>query len=115
MDRLAFLFSLGSIGAATAGQILMRMSQAAEGGTVVAGIRVSWPLLAAMIAQGAAAALWLLVLGRAPLSRAYPLTASGQVLVPIVSWLVLGERIGWQTGLSAGLAAAAVAVLAYGQ
>lgn len=114
MDRIALFYGLGSVAAAAAGQIFMRLSQTVDA-RAVAGIKVSWPLVIGLAWHGFAAVLWLAVLGRMPLSRAYPLTASTQVVVPVVAWLILGERIGWQTGLSAGLAAAAVAVLSYGR
>lgn len=38
--------------------------------------------------------LWMLVLQRTPLSRAFPLTALSYVTVPAAAWLVFGERIG---------------------
>lgn len=38
--------------------------------------------------------LWMLVLQRTPLSRAFPLTALSYVTVPAAAWLVFGETIG---------------------
>jgi drug/metabolite transporter (DMT)-like permease len=42
---------------------------------------------------GVGAILWLIVLSRLALSYAYLLLAAMYVLIPLVSWLVLGERI----------------------
>jgi drug/metabolite transporter (DMT)-like permease len=42
---------------------------------------------------GMSAMLWLVVLSRLDLSYAYLLLASMYVLIPLVSWLFLGERI----------------------
>ena len=42
---------------------------------------------------GVSALLWLVVLSRLDLSYAYLMLASMYVLVPLVSWLFLGERI----------------------
>ena len=41
----------------------------------------------------AAFLVWLVVLSRLKLSLAYPLKAATYVLVPLASWLVLGEEI----------------------
>jgi drug/metabolite transporter (DMT)-like permease len=42
---------------------------------------------------GISALLWLVVLSRLDLSYAYLMLASMYVLIPLVSWLFLGERI----------------------
>jgi drug/metabolite transporter (DMT)-like permease len=42
---------------------------------------------------GVSALLWLVVLSRLDLSYAYLMLASMYVLIPLVSWLFLGERI----------------------
>jgi drug/metabolite transporter (DMT)-like permease len=42
---------------------------------------------------GVGAILWLIVLSRLDLSYAYLLLAAMYVLIPLVSWLFLGERI----------------------
>ena len=42
---------------------------------------------------GVSAMLWLVVLSRLDLSYAYLMLASMYVLIPLVSWLFLGERI----------------------
>lgn len=42
---------------------------------------------------GVSALLWLVILSRLDLSYAYLMLASMYVLIPLVSWLFLGERI----------------------
>lgn len=42
---------------------------------------------------GLSALFWLVILSRLELSRAYLMLASMYVLIPLVSWLFLGERI----------------------
>ena len=42
---------------------------------------------------GLGALFWLVILSRLELSRAYLMLASMYVLIPLVSWLFLGERI----------------------
>ena len=42
---------------------------------------------------GVSALLWLVVLSRLDLSYAYLMLASMYVLIPLVSWLFLGERV----------------------
>lgn len=64
-------------------------------------------------AYGIGAILWLKVLSRADLSLAYPLVSLGFILVALLSWLVLGERI--TTGRIAGMALIIAGVLVMGR
>jgi drug/metabolite transporter (DMT)-like permease len=50
-------------------------------------------LYAAFALYGVATLLWIWVLSRVPLSRAYPYAALGVVLVPLASTLMFGERV----------------------
>jgi len=55
---------------------------------------VSTPLVwFGLACYGVGAILWLIVLSRLDLSYAYLLLAAMYVLIPLVSWLFLGERI----------------------
>ena len=51
------------------------------------------PVWLGLSCYGVSALLWLVVLSRLDLSYAYLLLASMYVLIPLVSWLFLGERI----------------------
>jgi len=52
-----------------------------------------WPLYAGLAATVVAAAFWLATISRVELSWAYPMLATGYVLVLIFSALVLGETV----------------------
>ena len=41
------------------------------------------------------AILWVVVLSNVEVSMAYPMVSLGYVMVVIVSWLFLGESVGW--------------------
>lgn len=55
-------------------------------------IMTPW-LWAALIVYGIATLLWVILLQRVPLSRAYPFAALGFVLVPAAASWLFGERI----------------------
>jgi drug/metabolite transporter (DMT)-like permease len=50
-------------------------------------------LWVALIVYGIATLLWVVLLQRVPLSKAYPFAALGFVLVPAAAWWLFGERI----------------------
>jgi drug/metabolite transporter (DMT)-like permease len=61
---------------------------------------------------GVSALLWLVVLSRLDLSYAYLLLASMYVLIPLVSWLFLGERIPPMRWLGMGVVVLGVVIVA---
>ncbi len=56
--------------------------------------------------------LWVRVLTAAPLNTSYPLVSLGYVLVAVMSWVFLGERLGLRQGLAIGVIVVGVALLA---
>lgn len=54
---------------------------------------VTWPLVVAILMYGVATLAWLAVLARVPLSTAFPFYGLGFVLVPLLSALLLGEKL----------------------
>ncbi len=56
--------------------------------------------------------LWVRVLSTAPLNTSYPLVSLGYVLVAVMSWLFLGERLGLRQGLAIAIIIVGVALLA---
>ena len=50
-------------------------------------------LYAALALYGASTILWIWILSRVALSRAYPWASAGTVIVPLLGWYVFGERI----------------------
>ncbi len=47
----------------------------------------------ALALYGVATLLWIMILQKVPLSQAYPFAALGFVIVPLASWLVMGETL----------------------
>lgn len=54
-------------------------------------------MLTALAVYGFATLLWVYVLRTVPLSAAYALFSLAFLIVPLLSWFVLGERIGANT------------------
>ncbi len=50
----------------------------------------------ALALYGAATLIWVMILQSVPLSTAYPFVALGFVIVPLASWLLFHETLGWQ-------------------
>ncbi len=88
---LAFTFLLA------AGQMLFKKAGLElRGNSLGAGVMrvLAEPALyAALALYGFATLLWIWILSRVPLSRAYPYVALGVVLVPFASTLLFGERV----------------------
>lgn len=78
------------------GQVLFKIA-ASRGG--IFDILVSPWLWMGMLLYGSVTVLWLLLLREVDLSRAYPLVAVTYVLVPLLSVLLLGEKIGTRYAL----------------
>lgn len=76
---------------ASLGQILQKIGLLAPGGRGIAVLRPA--LLLGFAAVAAGAVLWLIVLSRMEVSRAYPFLSLGFVFVLLVSRLWLGERV----------------------
>ena len=106
MTAVQLLQVLAVTGMLAIGQLLFR--RAAVGVpplSTLGGVAalLSHPLfLLALALYGVATVLWVGVLQQVPLSRAYPFTALGFVVVPLCAVLFLGEPM--DTRLGAGLA-----------
>ena len=83
--------------AMTIGQILFKQAASAiagRSGSSAALALIGAPSLwIALMIYGAATVLWIWILTRVPLSRAYPFAALAMNLVPITSMLIYGERV----------------------
>ena len=55
--------------------------------------------------------VWMMILRTMPLSRAFPMTGLAYVTVPLLAWLVFGDRIDLTRGLGIALIVAGVALL----
>lgn len=69
-------------------------------------------LIAALVVYLVATFWWVEVLRATALSHAYGFMALSFLYVPIMSWLVLGERFGWRTAAAFVLILAGVALAA---
>jgi uncharacterized membrane protein len=86
--------ALFSISLSASAQVLMKIGMSST--TADASIMeaaTNYYVLSGFAAYGIGAVLWLKVLSRVELSLAYPLVSLAFVLVAILSWLVLGERL----------------------
>jgi len=83
------------------GQLLFKLGAPAWQGDSV----VSWVtsflknpfLVTAIFLYAFTILIWIYVLRTLPLSLAYPLTALSYVIVPVLSFVLLHEKISWQT------------------
>ncbi len=78
------LWGLVSVVLASVGQLFLKLGVG----------RLSLPLLVGLALYGLSTLAWLFLLRSVPLSRAYPLLALNFVLVPLLSRLFLGEKLG---------------------
>lgn len=87
---------LGTVSVLATGQVLFKL---AANGLQLSDPRtfVSLPLIAALGIYALATAMWLVVLTRLPLSVAFPFYGLTFLLVPVLSWLWLGEPMRMQT------------------
>jgi drug/metabolite transporter (DMT)-like permease len=79
-------------------QILFKLgaSQLAErkSTSFVLGVISNPYVLVACFVYAFATFCWIWVLREVPLSKAYPLAAMSFIIVPFMSWLILGEKLG---------------------
>ena len=76
----------------------------------ILGLLTNGYLILALLLYLVATFLWVFVLRTMPLSIAYPVSALAYVAVPLLAWLVLGEKVGWNGFLGAALIVGGVAV-----
>jgi drug/metabolite transporter (DMT)-like permease len=67
-------------------------------------------LVAGIATLGLATLLWIWVLRTVPLNQAYPWMALCFVLVPVATYFVLGETMGWRQVAGTALIVAGVAI-----
>jgi drug/metabolite transporter (DMT)-like permease len=65
-----------------------------SGAEAISAAALSPSLYLALFLYGSATLLWIWILSRVNLSTAYPWVAVGMVIVPLLGWLVFGERVG---------------------
>lgn len=81
------------------GQVLFKKTALAMAGRpFLEGVQavLGQPLLyLALVLYAATTLLWIWILSRVPLTQAHPFVAGTMVLVPLLSVLLLGERVGY--------------------
>jgi drug/metabolite transporter (DMT)-like permease len=70
-------------------------------------------LYAALTLYGCATLLWIWILSRVSLAMAYPWVAFGMVIVPLLGWLIFGERIPLLFWLGVGFIVAGIGITQY--
>jgi drug/metabolite transporter (DMT)-like permease len=76
------------------GQILFKtVAIAANGTRILSSPRASAILAAALLLYGLTTIGWINTLRYLPLSRGYPIMALAYVIVPVLSWYWLGEKL----------------------
>lgn len=96
------------------GQILFKRAAddlSARGGFTLDALASSPWLVAAVAFYALATLLWVWVLMRVPLSRAYPFVLLAAPLVPLWSWWHLGESLGLRYVAGALLVVAGLALI----
>lgn len=71
-------------------------------------------LIAGLVCFVSSMLLWVKVLGSAELATAYPLVSLGYVLVAILSWVLLGERVNLRQAIAIGVIVFGVVLLGRG-
>jgi drug/metabolite transporter (DMT)-like permease len=61
----------------------------------------SWPLVTAVGLYAAMVLIWLYILGRVPLSLAFPFFGLTFFIVPLLAWHFLGDPLSWRTFVGA--------------
>lgn len=101
-----WLFVLFTIFILSAGQILFKVASVKldlsyKG--LVTGLLFNPILILAVAIYTVATVFWLFILKSMPLNVAYPLTALGFFIVPLLSFLFLGEELRWTSFVGAGI------------
>lgn len=99
MSLRLFLLILASVGLSVLAQLALKIGTAAAGGrsggisAEFGGLVQSPMVLAGLGLYGVGALLWLFVLGRAPLSLAYPFVGMGFILTMLAGAYFLNENL----------------------
>ena len=104
-----FLLAVGQVLFKLAGREVVLVRQWSD----IAGLFATPWLWVALVVYGGATLLWIVLLQRVPLSRAYPFAALGFVLVPAASAWLFGERITLPYVLGAALVVVGILVIGW--
>lgn len=114
MNKLPIVLALLTAVSMAFGQLCFKLGAPRWRGDTVPALITSFlsnPLLMGAIGLYAITILiWIYVLKSLPLSIAYPLTAISYVLVPLLSWLLLNEKLTINTLIGGALIVAGVLI-----
>ncbi len=101
MDKWKLAQTLASVLGISMGQLLLKMAAMNLRnpdvlGFWLAGQRINAYLMGGLAVLGLSTLLWVWVLRGIPLSIAYPFMALAFIFVPILSFYLLGEPLGWR-------------------
>ena len=91
MSMYAVTLAIATIVGMTIGQVLFKLASAKGGLEQILTSSFFW---VACCLYGVVTVVWVLLLREMGLARAYPIMAATYVLVPILSFVLLGERVG---------------------
>lgn len=116
MDAWKVAQALLSVAGISCGQLLLKFAalnlrNPDALGFWLAGFRVNAYLVSGIAILGASTLLWVWILRSVPLSVAYPFMALAFVIVPCMSFVLLGEPLGWKQILGSLLIAIGVVVV----
>jgi undecaprenyl phosphate-alpha-L-ara4N flippase subunit ArnE len=99
MTPIQTLKTLAVVALLSFGQIFFKTAaQQIRVGTLwqtLVGLALNVQLILALAIYGVATLLWVLLLREVPLSRAYPVTALGMVIVPAIGLFFFREPFSW--------------------
>jgi drug/metabolite transporter (DMT)-like permease len=115
MDRIRVVQVLLSVAGISIGQLFLKLAAINLNnpkaiGIWIAGYCLNIYFIVGICMLGVSTLLWIWVLRALPLNIAYPFMALAFVIVPMLSYLLLGETMGWK-GLAGSLLIIAGVVL----
>lgn len=116
MNAAKLALALLSVCGISTGQLLLKLAalQMQNGnawGISIAGIRVTGWLIGGVALLGISTLIWVSVLRTVPLNRAYPIMALAFVVVPTISYFMLGEAVSLRLGLGSLLIVTGLVVI----
>jgi len=92
LNPITLAMIIGTIAMLAVGQVLFKYAATSLNFSDVRSF-LSLPLFVALAVYAAATVAWLAVLTRVPLSLAFPFYGLSFILVPLLSLLILGEKL----------------------
>lgn len=116
MDKFKLAQVLVSVGGISIGQLFLKLAAINLHNPKAVGIwigsyRLNLYFIVGIGLLGASTLLWIWVLRTLPLNIAYPFMALAFVIVPLLSYYLLGEPLGWKSFVGGLLIIAGVVII----